>query len=209
VQQNSNANGFFVPGTFDRLPNPDACGAAYDAADPENSRPAYGVRIAGFANPVDFPNGFYSNRYTCVNQVGQIRSNTFIPGVAASPKWTGSFSMTYILNDLTTSLSARYVGSAYIDRTYGDSPDDANYQNALGQYLNGSIDNNWVKPYLNFALNGSYRLQVSTMKQFEVFGSVNNLFNKEPPFAGSSGASVGPGVDTYGRAYRMGVRLKF
>jgi hypothetical protein len=133
----------------------------------------------------------------------------FIPGVSASPKWTGNFSASYIVNDLTTTLSARYVGGAFVNRNYGDSPDDANFTNANGQFLNGSIDNNWIKPYLNFALNGSYNLKVGTMKQFQVFGSINNLFNKTPPFAGSSGSSAGPGVDIYGRAYRMGVRLKF
>jgi outer membrane receptor protein involved in Fe transport len=49
------------------------------------------------------------------------------------------------------------------------------------------------------------------MKQFQVFGSINNLFDKDPPFTGGgslSGASAGY-HDTMGRAYRMGVRLKF
>jgi outer membrane receptor protein involved in Fe transport len=56
-----------------------------------------------------------------------------------------------------------------------------------------------------FSLNSSYNLQISGMKQFQVFGSINNLFNKDPPWAGGfTGA-----YDTMGRAYRMGVRLKF
>ena len=82
---------------------------------------------------------------------------------------------------------------------------------ALGRYLGGSVDSNFVKPYLNFALNGSYNLKVGDMKQFQVFGSINNLFDKDPPFSGGgslSGASAGY-HDTMGRAYRMGVRLKF
>jgi hypothetical protein len=213
VQQNSSAQGFYVPGTLGitniRLPNPDACGARYDAADPENSRPAFGVRVNGFQNGLNFPTGFYSNRYTCVDGVGQIRMDPFISGVAASPKWSGSASLAYIVNDLTATLAARYTSGAVINRNYGDSPDDPNYQNVNGAFLNGSIDNNWIKPYVNFSLNGSYRLKVADLKQVEVFGSINNLFNKSPPFAGSSGSSAGPGVDLLGRAYRMGVRLKF
>jgi outer membrane receptor protein involved in Fe transport len=115
-----------------------------------------------------------------------------------------------MLGDLTTTLSARYIGGAFFDRTYGDSIDDANYQDSLGRFLSGSIDNNWVKPYFNFSLNGSYNLKVDSMKQFQVFGSINNLFNKDPPFTGGglSGASA-QYHDTLGRAYRMGVRLKF
>ena len=63
---------------------------------------------------------------------------------------------------------------------------------------------------MNWSLNGSYNLKVGDMKQFQVFGSVNNLFNKTPPFTGGgiSGASA-QFHDTMGRAYRMGVRLKF
>ncbi len=43
---------------------------------------------------------------------------------------------------------------------------------ALGRLLGGSADNNWVKPYFNFSLNASYNLQVGDMKQFQVFGPV-------------------------------------
>jgi outer membrane receptor protein involved in Fe transport len=84
------------------------------------------------------------------------------------------------------------------------------YQDEQGRFLNGSIDNNWVKPYFNFALNGSYNMNVANLKKFEVFGSINNLFDKTPPFTGGgiSGASS-QYHDTMGRAYRMGVRMSF
>jgi outer membrane receptor protein involved in Fe transport len=229
LQVNSNANGFYDqtaanppvavpngtnpvngpngPNTRYRTINPDACGARYDALDPENNA------IAGYAFGIrtpEFAYSNYSNRYTCIDQIGQIRSSVFVPGVAAAPKWTGNITATYLLGDLTTSLSARYTGASFLDRTWGDSPDDLNYRAADGRFLNGSVDNNWVKPYFNFSLNGSYNLKVGDMKQFQVFGSVNNLFNKSPPFTGGglSGASA-QYHDTMGRAYRMGVRMKF
>ncbi len=151
-----------------------------------------------------------------IDLVGQIRSSQFVPGVSASPKWTGNVIASYILADLTTSLSARYIGSARYDNTWCDAGDFAagfctNYVDSTGRYLGGSVDNNWVKPYVNFSLNGSYNLKVGDMKQFQIFGSINNLFDKDPPFTGGgtlSGASAGYN-DTMGRAYRMGVRLKF
>jgi hypothetical protein len=155
------------------------------------------------------------NCYIPVDLTGQIRSSVFIPGVAASPLWSGNFQTTYILGDLTTSLSARYTGGAKLDKTWCDIDQYADgscssYQNASGQLLNGSVDNNYVKPYLNFSLNGSYNLKIADMKQFQVFGSINNLFDKTPPFSGGgiSGASS-QYHDTMGRAYRMGVRMKF
>jgi outer membrane receptor protein involved in Fe transport len=153
---------------------------------------------------------------TRINLVGQIRSSQSVPGVSPRPKWSGNFSLTYLLGDLTTSISARYIGGAKQDNTWCDAIQQAegmcyNYMDEVGRYLGGSVDSNFVKPYLNFALNGSYNLRVGDMKQFQVFGSINNLFNKDPPFTGGgslSGASAGY-HDTMGRAYRMGVRLKF
>jgi outer membrane receptor protein involved in Fe transport len=151
-----------------------------------------------------------ANCYTYVDLTGQIRSSTFIPGVAASPNWTGNVIGSYLVGNLTTSLSMRYIGGAALDKTWGDSPDDANYQDALGRFLNGSVDNNRVKSYMNFSLNSSYNLHVAGTKQFQLFGSINNLFDKSPPFSGGgiSGATA-QYHDTFGRAYRFGVRMQF
>ena len=148
--------------------------------------------------------------FTFVDQVGQIRSNVFIPGVLPSPKWTGNIIGSYQQGRLTTSLSARYIGGARLDNTWSDRPDIPYYQDEQGQFLYGSVDHNWVKPYFNFSLNGSYDLQVANTRQFEIFGSIKNLFDKSPPFTGGglSGASA-QYHDTMGRAYRAGVRMRF
>jgi len=150
------------------------------------------------------------NCYIPVELTGQIRSSVFIPGVTASPKWTGNVITSYRMRNLSTSLSARYIGGARMDNRWTDDPESPLYMNELGQYLNGSVDNNWVKPYFNFSLNSSYDMRVANTRQFQVFGSINNLFDKSPPFTGGglSGASAGY-HDTMGRAYRMGVRMKF
>src|SRR5690606_2240195 len=129
-------------------------------------------------------------------------SNVFVPGVLPSPKWTGNVIATWQLDRLTTSLSARYVGGAKLDNTWSDNPSEPHYQDEEGNFLYGSVDRNWVKPYLNFALNGSARFGVPNVREFEVFGSVNNLFDKSPPFTGGgiSGASA-QYHDIMGRAY--------
>jgi outer membrane receptor protein involved in Fe transport len=190
--------------------NPQKCGAAIEAKDPRNHTPGY--RTNPFTNQPEFyPNGYVVNRYTCVDMVGQIRSSVFIPGAAATPKWTGNISSTYLLGNLTTTLSARYIGGAKMDNTWCDTGGDCpNYTDDQGRFLNGSVDNNRVDPYVNFSLNGSYNLTVANLKQFQVWGTVNNLFDKSPPFTGGgiSGATANY-HDTMGRAYRMGVRLKF
>jgi outer membrane receptor protein involved in Fe transport len=48
------------------------------------------------------------------------------------------------------------------------------------------------------------------MRQFQIFGSISNLMDKSPPFQTGSGVGGASGyVDTFGRSYRMGVRLRF
>jgi outer membrane receptor protein involved in Fe transport len=146
--------------------------------------------------------------------IGQIRSGNYIPGISPSPKWTGNFQASYILGDLTTSLSARYIGGAKIDNTWCDAEQAAagscsSYQNAAGLFLNGSVDQNHVGPYAIFAFNASYDLEVANTKQVQVFGSINNLFNKDPPWVAGNLSGTTGAYDTMGRAYRMGVRLKF
>jgi outer membrane receptor protein involved in Fe transport len=141
--------------------------------------------------------------------VGQLRSANYIPGVTPSPKWTGNITASYMLSDFTGTLSARYVGGAKIDNTWS-APGDANYMNELGQLLNGSVDQNFVKPYMNFSLNLSYNLDVGNLKQFQLWGTVNNLFDKDPPWAAGYVSGANPQYhDTMGRAYRMGVRMRF
>jgi outer membrane receptor for ferrienterochelin and colicin len=142
--------------------------------------------------------------------VGQIRSSVFIPGVAASPEWTGNITASYLVGDLTTSVLMRYIGGARFDNRWIDDPSQPGYYAEDGRPSNASVDNNWVKPYAKFDLNASYNLQVANMKQFQVFGSISNLFDKTPPFTGGgiSGASAGS-HDTLGRSYRMGIRTQF
>jgi outer membrane receptor protein involved in Fe transport len=162
------------------------------------------------------PNGtnFVLTGYNCVRDVdlvGQIRSGTFIPGVAASPKWSGNFTVAYLVGDLSVAVNGRYVGGSAIDKDWCDNVLTCDtYQNEAGDFLLGSVDNNRVKPYLNFSLTGNYNLQVGELKQFQVFGSIANLFDKSPPFTGGgiSGATANY-HDILGRAYRMGVRMKF
>jgi outer membrane receptor protein involved in Fe transport len=76
--------------------------------------------------------------------------------------------------------------------------------------LTSSIDNNRVAPYFNFSLNGSWNIDTPGLEQFQVHGSIYNLFDKSPPFTGGgiSGASA-QYHDLMGRSYRLGVRLRF
>ena len=190
------ASGVQQTSTFGAAPNTQACGLALEQADIQNYDLDGNFRVV--------------NRYNCVNLVGQIRSSVFIPGVQAAPEWRGNFNVTYMYGDLTATLGAQYTGPAVLDLQWTDDPTDPRYYTADGRLTNATVDDNSVDPYLLFSLNASYNLRVANMKQFQIFGSINNLFDKDPPFAGGGvGGAAGGFADTLGRAYRMGVRLKF
>jgi hypothetical protein len=180
------------------------CGAALDRADPMNYDPATGEFWE------DFVGTYVVNRYQCVDLVGQIRSSVFIPGVAATPEWTGNVTASYLLGSFTGAVLMRYIGGAKMDKRWVDDPSAPGYYTETGAISNATVDNNNVKPYARFDLNLSYDLPFADLKQFRIFGSISNLMDKSPPFTGGgiSGATAGY-HDTLGRAYRFGVQAKF
>src|SRR5690606_16567210 len=177
-----------------------------DAADPMNH--------AGndLSNPIrsDFNGPFVVNRYQCVDLVGQIRSSVFIPGVAATPQWTGNITASYLLGDFTGALLMRYIGGSKFDKRWVDDPSEPGYYTEEGAISNATVDNNTVKPYARFDVNLSYNLDVANLKQFRIFGGITNVMDKSPPFTGGgiSGATAGY-HDTLGRAFRFGVQTRF
>ena len=107
-------------------------------------------------------------------------------------------------------MSAAYTGGGLIDKSYIDDPTAPGYYTADGRLTNATIDNNGAKAYVNMGLDASYNLKMPNVRQFQVFGSIDNLMDKTPPYVGAGGVmGVSPFADTFGRSYRMGVRLQF
>ena len=69
-----------------------------------------------------------------------------------------------------------------------------------------SINDNTVSSATYVNLSGSLDLG----KQMQIFASVNNLLNKDPPVApGGNGYPTNPVYfDTYGTTWKLGMRLK-
>ncbi len=91
------------------------------------------------------------------------------------------------------------------------------YMDSLGYALLPMGVANHVPAYFLFGLNATYNFNV--LKGLQIFGQVNNLLNKKPPFTASSGSSGGFNTTAYasnpvfydelGMAYRVGFRLSF
>jgi iron complex outermembrane recepter protein len=70
-----------------------------------------------------------------------------------------------------------------------------------------SISDNSVSDAIYVNLSASYDIT----KEIQIFGSVNNLFDKDPVIApGGNGFPTNPVYfDTYGRTVRVGARVNF
>jgi outer membrane receptor protein involved in Fe transport len=88
-------------------------------------------------------------------------------------------------------------------------PSDEGYAAAMATATRqNTVNDNHVASFTTFALNGSYRFGQD--ERYQLFGQVNNLFNKSPPSVPSASApSSATWFDLIGRSYRVGVRFEF
>jgi outer membrane receptor protein involved in Fe transport len=134
----------------------------------------------------------------------------FLPDVAPAPEWVGNLIATYVRDRFTISGQARYTGSGKLDLlTPRLGPDDPGYN----PNLTGSVSDSNVSSHMTFNLSGSYDLRIGSMERTELFASINNVFDEDPPFSGnndfSTGGSNAAFFDTLGRTYRIGLRMTF
>lgn len=113
------------------------------------------------------------------------------------PEWMGMFNASYTLGSFTAVLSEQYIHSQTIDRV-----------GIPTQFQDNSVDAVW---YTDLTLMNDFAMGDGNL---QVFFTVNNLFDKEPPLIPSTLPSSTPvtliGVyDHIGRAYTAGVRFNF
>jgi outer membrane receptor protein involved in Fe transport len=131
-------------------------------------------------------------------------TNGFLADWASAPDWTAQLITSYATGPFTATLQGRWVkeGDIYSDR-FG--PNDSNYDpNRIN-----SISDNALPNYVVWALNGSYDFAIANT-ELQVFGSIQNLLDKDPPLSGTGTGGTSPTFyDTIGRNFRIGVRVTF
>lgn len=134
------------------------------------------LRLRALATYVD---RFITNDGTVpVDRAGDV-GNT----VAGLPKWRGTFSMAYETGSFGLDARIRYVDGGLFDS-----------QNAL-------LVNNEVKSRTYLDLGAQFRVA----DRFELFGNVNNVFDRDPPLS-----TAGPiHYDAVGTFFLAGARARF
>lgn len=152
-----------------------------------------------------FRAGFVSAQVDLAGQTGG--DSGFLSDVAPAANWTGNVALTWMNGPFIGTIQSRFVSPGKMDQQNPKTgPDDPGYDPTLSY----SASDNTTGTYFLFNLNASYDLKWGNLERFQVFGTINNLFDRDPPF--SSGAVGGVNAinyDTLGRTYRMGVRMKF
>ena len=142
------------------------------------------------------------------NYAGQSGPTAAFGGFNTSPKWQANGFVSYSTGPFSGTVQLRYIGPGRFTTTTASgglavAPGDAGYSTTnVNSISSNSVPSAW---YVN--LSASY----SVTKNFTLFGNIDNLFNKTPPIApGGNGYPTNPVYfDTYGMAWKVGVRARF
>lgn len=148
-----------------------------------------------------------------VDIVGQTgTSNSFLSDNQPTAEWMTNLSSTYSRGPVSVTGQWRYVASGEMNY-YGITPADPGYATATAPLV--TMSTNQVPSYSLYTLSGSYAWS-GRGTQTQLFATIDNVFDKNPPIAAGSGfgGDVNGGTnavffDTLGRAFRLGVRVGF
>jgi outer membrane receptor protein involved in Fe transport len=142
-----------------------------------------------------------------INYHGQSGPVGAFGGFNTSPDWQANAWLTYTHARFSTTLEMKYIGAGTLNVLRFDSPVGASTNT-----LANSINDNSVDSRLYLAWSGSYDFEPrSSDNQLQLFWSINNLLDKDPPIApGGNAYPTNPVFfDTIGRRIRAGMRLQF
>jgi outer membrane receptor protein involved in Fe transport len=120
------------------------------------------------------------------------------------PDYSIDGTLAWTSGPVTLVSHGRYIpGGSYNVAFVG--PDDSRYAITRPD----SVNDNSVpgRFYMDLAL--TYRLELRAGQQMEIFGAINNLFDRDPPAIPSGNLGTNQVLfDPVGRAFRLGVRVK-
>ncbi len=124
-------------------------------------------------------------------------------GLTGAPTWLANLYTSYTGGPFSVTLSTRYIAKGRYNAQYID-PSNEGYSPSLPNTINDNV----VASAVYWNLNGSVNLGADGKVQ--LFGQVNNLFNRSPPIAPQLQYPSNPVFfDLIGTTYRAGVRLTF
>lgn len=141
---------------------------------------------------------------------GQVVNGAGQTGTAASlsvPKWAANGFITFLHPRFSLSLQGRYIHKGVLNSLYSDPSDEGYDPTKVNSITDNSVPSRF---YVNLFSTVKVGPQGENGEGFELFGRVNNLFNKAPPIVPEFAFPTNPVYfDTIGRYYTIGARARF
>jgi iron complex outermembrane recepter protein len=130
-----------------------------------------------------------------VDRVGQVGQSIGLPSI---PKWIATFQATYDRGPWSLFVQERYIHHGLYDTAFVEGVD---------------IDRNKI-PHVWYTDVTLKRRFEAAGGEYELFATVNNLLNEDPPITPQVGASLIPAAnpqlyDVLGRYYTVGLRFRY
>lgn len=137
-----------------------------------------------------------------VRKTDRVGQTGYRPGTTTGvPRWMIDGDISWTLDALTLGLHGRYISGGIFDVLFV-GPEDPGY----AVNLSNSVNTNRVDSAFYTDFNVAYRIN----DNIELFGVVNNVFDKDPPRAASAqGGTNQVFFDPMGRYFKGGARVKF
>jgi len=142
------------------------------------------------------------NNLTTIDTSGATVTSTDRVGFNV-PEWKGAVRFMYTLNRLQVQTQARMFSQMLFSNTL-IGPDDPRYSPTLPN----SVNDNTLPAGIYWSLSASYNIVDRPNQTLQIFGVVDNLFDKDPPIQAIE-LTKGSGIqyDLVGRAFKIGARL--
>jgi outer membrane receptor protein involved in Fe transport len=125
--------------------------------------------------------------------------------VSGVPDWQTTAYLTFTGARFSAQAQLRYISSGVRDVTLV-GPGQLGYSTTLAN----STNLNKIPAYYYMNINAQYEVLKSGRHSVQLFGAINNLFDKDPPIAPSSfGPTNNVLYDVIGRTFRAGVRFTY
>lgn len=136
-----------------------------------------------------------------IGKIDRAGQTGYRPGTTTGvPDWTVDLNLNWTRDALTAGLHGRYISEGIYEATFV-GPQDAGFVITAPN----SVNTNRVDGAFTLDFNLSYDIN----ERITVFGVVNNLFNADPPLAGSAqGGTNQVFFDPIGRYFKIGARVR-
>jgi outer membrane receptor protein involved in Fe transport len=127
------------------------------------------------------------------------------PNAFGQPKYAFNSTVSYDRERWGVSFQTRYIDEGLYNATWLD-PTQPGYNPASPL----SVNDNTIDSWTSATVSARYRLPVNNDRSWELFVTVNNAFDEDPPLAPDGAYPTNAAFyDQIGRAYRVGIQADF